>query len=105
MGALAESVRLKSMDDDATNLQPGKDSTTANLPIWSPEEEAELTRRQIASGPASAITENICTQDRSGALSAAEQRSLARIRKDRRNGFMVSAPDVDFLLEAIERLS
>ena len=36
-------------------------------------------------------------------LTADEQRTLARIAKDRRNGFMVSAPDVDFLLEILER--
>lgn len=38
-------------------------------------------------------------------LSPDEAKLLARIAKDRRNGFMVSARDVDFLLEIIERLN
>ena len=37
-------------------------------------------------------------------LSDAEAKTLARIRKDGRNGFMVSAVDVDFLLELMRRL-
>jgi len=44
-------------------------------------------------------------QDRSSLLSADEARRLARIARDRANRFMVSAPDVDFLLDVIVRLS
>ena len=40
------------MESDAENSQHGMDSDTESLPTWSPEEEAELTRREIQSGAA-----------------------------------------------------
>jgi hypothetical protein len=41
----------------------------------------------------------------SGALSDKERIQLARIKKDRRNGWMPTFTDFDFLLELTERLS
>lgn len=42
---------------------------------------------------------------RSSPLSADERKRLFRIARDRGNRFMVSAPDVDFLLDVIVRLN
>ena len=56
-----------------------------------------------SSGVAASATSDGTTA-RSSPLSADEAQRLARIRKDRANRFMVSAPDVDFLLEILERL-
>jgi len=46
-----------------------------------------------------------CPDPHTAARRADEAHKLYRIRKDRANRFMVSAVDVDFLLEVIERLS
>ena len=54
-------------------------------------------------GTATARTNS--TPDHNSLLSAAESQTLARIAQDRRSGFMVSGPDVDFLLEVIARLT
>ena len=45
------------------------------------------------------------TRARSSPLSDADEKRLFRIARDRANRFMVSAPDVDFLLDVILRLS
>ena len=45
------------------------------------------------------------TPDRSLLLSGDEGQRLARIARDRANRFMVSGPDVDFLLDVLVRLS
>jgi hypothetical protein len=44
------------------------------------------------------------TQGRSGVLSDEERIRLARIRKDRRLGWMQSFSDTEFLLELLSRL-
>jgi len=90
------------MESDATDSPHGTDSATENSPTWSTEEEAELTARQIASGPVETVTENI-TPVPSSLLSDDEQKRLARIRSDRRSGWMQSAGDVEFLLEIVKR--
>jgi len=53
--------------------------------------------------PISATGDEI-TPARSGALSDQERIQLARIKKDRRNGWMPTFTDFDFLLELTERL-
>jgi hypothetical protein len=62
------------------------------------------TQKRIASGDAlPVIASDIIPA--CNFLTESEQKKLRRIRKDRRNGFMVSAVDVDFLLEVIGRSS
>lgn len=46
-----------------------------------------------------------CPDPHAAAKRADEEQKLARIRKDRANRFMVSAVDVDFLLQILERLN
>jgi len=77
------------MDSDTANFR-----TETTLP-------AETTRKPEPSGAAASATPDVIPA--CNFLTESEQKTLARIRKDRRNGFMVSAPDVDFLLSVIER--
>ena len=65
--------------------------------------EGQISPR-IASGLASTATAPCDTKGRSGALSDDERIRLARIRKDRRLGWMQSFSDVDFLLDLLERI-
>lgn len=89
------------MDDDVTGTLHGMDSNTANSHTAGTE-HGETTPRPTLSGVAGIAMRNVIAAH-SSRLSAAEARTLARITKDRRNGFMVSACDVDFLLEVIGR--
>ena len=59
----------------------------------------------ILNGPAGRVIEQSATPARSSPLSADEARNLARIARDRANRFMVSGPDVDFLLDVIARMN
>jgi hypothetical protein len=93
---------------DAISLPRGTDASMENLCILSPVLTADLTRSQIANGAvvvAMAATPGATIQASCSPLSADDERRLARIRKDRANRFMVAAPDVDFLLEILERVN
>lgn len=91
------------MENDAIASRRGTDYSTANCPTSATEPTATTPRTEF-SGVAASATKS-ATPDRSSLLSAAEEKNLARIAKERRNGFMVSAVDVDFLLEILERLN
>ena len=92
------------MANDATNSPPLMVLDMENLRTSKPEAAGALTRSRIRAGVAEIATAKSCTSGSSSRLSDAEQRLLARIAKDRRNGFMVAATDVDFLLEILGRL-
>lgn len=94
------------MANAATNSPPGTVIDMENLRTESTAAAEERTRRRIRAGlVGSATAQTSSTPDRSSLLSADETRTLARIAQDRRSGFMVSGPDVDFLLEVITRLT
>jgi hypothetical protein len=89
------------MANDATDSRRGTGSSTENYPTRRTEPTA-TTPTLASSGVAASATSDV-TPARSSPLSADEAQRLYRIRKDRANRFMVSAVDVDFLLEVIER--
>lgn len=91
------------MADDATNSPPLMVLDMENLRTSKPEAAAALTRPRIRAGVAEIATAKSCTSGSSSRLSDADEQRLYRIRKDRANRFMVSAPDVDFLCELLGR--
>ncbi len=93
------------MADDATNSPPLTVLDMESLRTSSAADAQEATRLRIRAGVAATATAASCTVDRNLPLSAADEQRLYRIKKDRANRFMVSAPDVDFLLEILERLN
>ena len=92
------------MADDATNSPRLTDSDMESLRTSTHAVEEGAIRPRIRAGHVATATANACTSDRSSPLSADDEQRLARIRKDRANRFMVSAPDVDFLLEILGRV-
>ena len=60
------------------------------------------TSQKTASGPAGIATAPCATRDRSGLLSDAEREKLARIRRNRNQGWMATFEEFDFLLEMVE---
>jgi hypothetical protein len=94
-------VKKAEMENAATASPRGTDSSTVSYPI-----ESTAPNVTIPIPLRCGVVGNVIagdTQAHSSPLSDAEAKMLARIRKDRRNGFMVSAVDVDFLLELIGR--
>jgi hypothetical protein len=60
----------------------------------------------IASGPAMTATAPCDTKARSGVeFSDAERSKLARIRRNRNQGWMATFEEFDFLLEMVERIN
>jgi hypothetical protein len=100
-------VKSSATESAATATRRGLELDMESLSTSLPAPTVEATRLKTVSGDAEAATDatrDVITQDRSSPLSADEEQRLYRIRKDRANRFMVSAPDVDFLLEIVERL-
>jgi hypothetical protein len=91
------------MANAATNSPPGTDSTTASC-LTNATEPIETIPRTEFSGVVGRVIP-LATPDRNSPLSADEAQRLARIARDRANHFMVSGPDVDFLLDLFTRLS
>ena len=67
-------------------------------------EPLERTRTTESYGAVKNVTP-ADTQAHSSRLSVGEQIQLARIRSERAKGFLPSMPEIDFLLEVIERLT
>ena len=91
------------MENDATVSRVGMGWNMASSPTTNTE-PTETTPQPESSGVAESATKS-ATPDRSSLLSADEARTLARIARDRANRFMVSAVDVDFLLDVIARMN
>jgi hypothetical protein len=91
------------MENDATNLPRGMviDMGSCHTLATAP---TEMTRSNLSSGVAASATAS-ATPDPSSPISADEGQRLARIARDRANRFMVSGPDVDFLLDVLARLN
>lgn len=93
------------MANDATNSPHLTVMDMESLRTLSAADAQDQTRLRIRAGVAETATASSCTVAHSSPLSADEKSRLWRIARDRANGFMVSAPDVDFLLDVIVRLS
>jgi hypothetical protein len=91
------------MENDVTGSLHGMEFGTESSPTTTTE-PSETTLRTASSGAVENVIAS-ATPGPSSRLSAEEERTLARIRKDRANRFMVSVCDVDFLLEIVERLN
>lgn len=96
-------MKKSETESAATDSPHGTDSSTGNLATGSTE-PIEMTPRMELSGVAANATSD-ATPARSLPLSEEERKRLWRIARDRANRFMVTAPDVDFLLDVIVRLS
>jgi hypothetical protein len=96
-------VKKSETESAATDSRDGMDSSTESsatgLTVRS-----ETTQQTMCSGAAGNVTA-IDIRARSSPLSDEERKRLFRIARDRGNRFMVSAVDVDFLLDVIVRLS
>ncbi len=93
------------MENDATDSPHGTVISMESLRTSSRADAQDQTRMRIRAGVVASATATSCTAARSFPLSADEEQHLARIARDRANRFMVAAPDVDFLLDVIVRLS
>jgi hypothetical protein len=71
----------------------------------SPAPEEAQTPQPIPSGPAGVVTAPCATQGRNGALSDADRLRLAKIRRNRNQGWMPTFDEFDFLLDALERIT
>ena len=91
------------MESDAIVSRHGMAYSTANCPTATTEPIETIPQTPLSGVAARVIP--IDTRARSFPLSADEEQKLARIARDRANRFMVSAVDVDFLLDVIVRLS
>jgi hypothetical protein len=96
-------VKKSETESAATDSRDGMGSSMANF-LTESTEPIETTVKPVLSGVAGNVT-TLATPARSSPLSDEERKRLFRIARDRGNRFMVSAVDVDFLLDVIVRLS
>ena len=78
-----------------------------SLHTESTEAEAARTPKPILCGPVAdtiPATERQITPARNSRLSEDEQRKLAKIRRNRQQGWMPTFEEFDFLLEMVERM-
>ena len=92
------------MADAATNSPPSTELDMESLHISKPKAAEDQTPPKTPSGLAGHAIETCSMSGCSSHLSAGEAQRLARITRDRRNGWMVSVVDVDFLLDVIGRM-
>jgi hypothetical protein len=90
------------MGKDAIASRRGTDSSTASSPTASTGHIETIPKTDLSGVVGRVIP--LATPDRSLQLSADEIANLFRIGCLRDKGFMVSAPDVDFLLKLLRRL-
>jgi hypothetical protein len=87
------------------DMQSGTVLEKATSPTSSTEPRGQATSNPTFSGVVRDATP-LDTQAHSGAhLSDDERLRLAKIKRDRRNGWMASFDDYDFLLSLVERLN
>ena len=91
------------MADAVTNSPPLTVLDMESLRTSSAAAEPVPTRRRIRAGVVESATAKCSTLVHNSHLSAGEEQWLHRIRQDRAQGFMVSGPDVDFLLVTLRR--
>ena len=92
------------MANAAINTQGGTALGKATSRILSTEPKDPAMSSQTFCGAVEIVTP--CdTQAHSGALSDAERMKLAKIRRNRSQGWMPTFEEFDFLLSAVERLN
>jgi len=96
-------VKKSETESAATDSRGGMGSSTESSATKNME-PIEMIPKMGLSGVAGNVT-TLATPARSLPLSDEERKRLFRIACDRGNRFMVSAVDVDFLLDVIVRLS
>jgi len=103
MPELEADVRIRALGNAAT---ASRRSTVIDMASCRTEstELSETTQRPGSYGAVKNVTP-AGTPARSLRLSVGEQIQLARIRSERAKGFLPSMPEIDFLLEVIERLT
>ena len=91
------------MANAATNTPRGTVIDMESYRTSSPESEADRTQNSILSGAAGNVTEPCATKGCNGLLSDDERLKLAKIRRNRSQGWMPTFEEFDFLLEIVER--
>jgi hypothetical protein len=95
-------VKKSETESAATDSPHGTDSNMENSATGSTEPIEMIPRTELSGVVGRVIP--LATPARSLPLSDEERKRLWRIARDRANRFMIAAPDVDFLLEIVERL-
>ena len=86
------------------DMQSGTVLEKAICPTSSTEPRGRETLNRTSCGVAEDTTKS-ATPDRSGqTLSEEEKLRIAKIRRDRRHGWMATFDDLDFLLEMLEKV-
>ena len=98
-------MKSSGTESAATDTPRGLESSTESSSTSLPAPMLVPTPSPTRSGDVEIVTAASSTPDRSLLLSGDEGQRLARIARDRANRFMVSGPDVDFLLDVLVRLS
>jgi hypothetical protein len=98
-----DAVKKSETENAATDSPDGMGSNTESSATGLTVRSV-TTQQTMCSGAAANATAS-ATRARSLPLSDEERKRLFRIARDRGNRFMVSAVDVDFLLDVIVRLS
>jgi len=93
----------KDVRDRVTNSQPGRDGTTANSTTCCTGPTEAATKPATFSGLAGSTTGSD-TPGPSSPLSDDERWKLARVRRNRRFGWMPTMEECDFLLELLGKL-
>jgi len=106
MRELQAGAKSNAIENAATSLPPGTASEKASSPTSSRVAEAVPTLQTIASGaaagPAAVIAES-STPARSSFLSDAEGVTWFTICRNRKAGMLPTLPEIDFLVELVER--
>jgi hypothetical protein len=97
-------VRLRPMEKSATNSPHGTVIDMESYTTSSIASAEDQIRPKTSSGPATTATAS-ATPVRSSPLSEEEREKLARIRRNRNQGWMATFEEFDFLLTLVEALS
>lgn len=94
------------MGNAATNSPRGTVIDMESYRTSSPEAGEDRTLPRIANGPAGVAIEPCVTPVPNGqTLSEEEKLRIAKIRRDRRHGWMATFDDCDFMLAMLEKLT
>ena len=94
-----------SREADARTEPHGTDGIGETCTTLSPEEKVVPTPKTTHASGAKPVTASASTRGRNSPLNDVERMRFLRIKRERREGWMVTLDDVDFLLEMAERRS
>jgi hypothetical protein len=98
-------VKKSETESAATDSRDGMGSSTESSATKSTEHIETIPKTELSGVVGRVIPLDTPARNSLRVLNAEEQTRLWRISRDRANRFMVSAVDVDFLLDVIVRLS